>query len=76
MDTIYEYPNDNYYKFIIDNYREGNIEYLKKLGELSNHSGYRTGEVIYEIDLNSGSKKREVFKDILFLNGKPILEVE
>jgi len=31
MDTIYEYPNDNYYKFIIDNYREGNIEYLKNL---------------------------------------------
>lgn len=72
----FPYPDDNYYKFVIDNYRNGKIDYLKKLGEASNHSGYRTSEVLYDINLNTGKSNRYVFKDFLFMNGKPTKNVD
>jgi len=76
VDTAYKYPEDNYYKFIIENYRQGKIEYLKKLGETSNISGYRTNEVIYDIDLKSETIQKHMFRDFLFMEGKPILGIE
>lgn len=76
MDTIYKHPDNNYYKFIIDNYRQGKIEYLKKLGEASRHSGIGTWEVIYDIDLSTNSVQKHTFRDILFLDNKPLIELE
>ncbi len=76
IDTVYEYPDANYYKFIIDNYRQGKIEYLKKLGEISGHSGIRSWELIYDIDLNSNTVQKHTFEDILFMDGKPMMDVE
>lgn len=76
MDTVYKYPDDNYYKFNIDNYRQGKIDYLKKLGEISNHSGYRTSEVIYDINLKSDTMQRHTFEDFLFLDGKPVFDAQ
>lgn len=72
----YPYPNDNYYKFVIDNFRKGRIDYLKKLGEASNLSGIRTTKVIYDINLRKGTNKRYNFRDFLFMNGKPTRDVE
>jgi len=72
----YQYPNDNYYKFVIDNFRKGRIDYLKKLGETSNLSGYTAHDAIYDIDLKNGTSKRYTFGDFLFMNGKPTKDVE
>lgn len=72
----YPYPNDNYYKFAIDNFRKGRIDYLKKLGKASNLSGIRTTTVIYDINLKKGTNKRYTFQDFLFMNGKPTTDVE
>lgn len=71
----YQYPDDNYYKFIIDNFRDGKIDYLKKLGETSNLSGYTAHEAIYDIDLKNGTNKRYTFGDFLFMNGKPTKDI-
>ncbi|MCF6167976.1 hypothetical protein [Lutibacter sp.] len=71
----YPYPEDNYYKFVIDNFRNGKIDYLKKLGEISGHSGYRTNEVIYDINLKKNSYNRYTFEDFLFMNGKPTKDI-
>lgn len=76
VDTVYKYSNDNYYKFIIENYCQGKIDYLKKLGKISNHSGYRTSVVIYDINLKSDTIQRYTFRDFLFLDGKPLIEIE
>lgn len=76
VDTVYKYPEENYYKFIIDNYREGKIEYLKELGEKSNHSGIRTWEVIYDVDLRSGVEQKHTFRDFLFIDNKPLQDIE
>ena len=73
--TFYSSPKDNYYKFIVENYLEGRTEYLQKLGEISNHSGIRTSEVIYDIDLTTGKYLRYVFRDFLFMNGSPTKDV-
>ena len=71
ISRVFGFPNDNYYKFVIDKYMEGEIEYLKKLGK-SNISGVRTTQTIYDIDLIGSKVKKETFKNFLFLNGKPI----
>lgn len=71
----YQHPDDNYYKFVIDNFRKGKIDYLKKLGEISNLSGYTAHEAIYDIDLKNGTNKRYTFGDFLFMNGKPTKDV-
>jgi len=76
VSDVYQYPNDNYYKFVIDNFRNGKIEYLKKLGEISGHSGVRTEEVIYDINLNEKKSNRYVFQDFLFMNGKPTKDID
>lgn len=72
----YPYPKDNYHKFIIDNFRNGKIDFLKKLGEISGHSGIRTREVIYDINLKEKSHDRYTFEDFLFMNGKPTKNVD
>ncbi|WP_133240861.1 hypothetical protein [Marixanthomonas spongiae] len=72
----YPYPNDNYYKFVIDNFRNRKIDYLKKLGEISNLSGYTANESIYGINLKSGAKKRYTFRGFLFMNGKPTRDIK
>lgn len=66
----FEYPDDNYYKFVIEKFREGKIEYLKKLGN-NNISGVRTIEIIYDINLTSEKTKKITFQNFLFMNGKP-----
>lgn len=72
----YQYPDDNYYKFVIDNFRKGKIDYLKKLGETSNLSGYTAHDAIYDIDLKKGISNRYTFGDFLFMNGKPTNDIK
>lgn len=71
VDTVYKFPDDNYYKFVIDKYRTGEIGYLKELTKGTLISGFWADDVIYEIDLKSNLKRREVFEHILFMDGKP-----
>ena len=71
----YPFPEDNYYKFVIDNYLNGKIEYLQKLGEASQLSGITTTNVIYDIDLSLEKVKRFTYKDFLFMDGKPTKEL-
>jgi len=76
VDFVYMNQDDNYYKFIIQNYLKGKIDYLKKLGEFSNHSGYRISEVIYDINLKYDTIQKHVFSDFFFMDGKPTLDIE
>lgn len=76
VDTVYKYPDDNYHKFIIDNYREGKMEYLQKLGEAAGHSGIRSCELIFDINLKTNTIQKHMFRDFLFMEGKPVLDVE
>src|SRR5690606_24560174 len=75
VEDVKYFEEYDYYMFVINNYRNGKIEYLQELGKLSNDSGYRTKEVIYDIDLMNKKYKRYVFDDFLFMNGKPNIDV-
>ena len=75
LKSEYPFPQDNYYKFVIDNYMKGKIDYLQRLGETAQLSGITTTNVIYDIDLNSDKVERFTFKDFLFMNGKPTTEL-
>ena len=76
VENVKYFEEFDYYMFVINNYRNGKIGYLQELGKLSNHSGYRTKEVIYDIDLTKKKYKRYVFDDFLFMNGKPNIDVQ
>ena len=69
------YSDDNYYSFVIDNFINGKIGYLKNLGQISNHSGIRTEQAIFEVNLREGKSSKDTFSDFLFMNGKPTKDV-
>lgn len=71
----HSYSGDNYYNFVIDNFRNGKIGYLKKLGQISNHSGIRTEQAIFDVNLREGKSSNYTFRDFLFMNGKPTNDV-
>jgi len=68
-------PKDDYRKFVLQKYLGGKSDYLKELGEVSNHSGVQTTEAIYDIDLKNNNVKKVTYKSFLFMNGKPTKDV-
>ena len=75
VSQTHSYSDDNYCRFVIDNFINGNIGYLKKLGQISNHSGIRTEQVIFDVNLSEGKSSKYTFSDFLFMNGKPTKDV-
>ena len=67
---------DDSFKFVIKNYIEGKVEYIKKLGELGVTSGINTTETIYEINLKEEKNEIHSIKSILFMDGKPTIDIE
>lgn len=66
LKTISDSLNDEYYKFVFENYLNNNCHYLKELGELSDHSGVRTYQAIYEVNKKDNKINKCVFRDIFF----------
>ena len=72
----YSFPDDNYYRFVIDNFINGKKSYLEELGQISNHSGVRTKQIIFDLNLRTGKSVKFIFKDFLFMNGKPTKDID